>query len=110
MITNSLGFDSCPAVSMFVSTSVFAPWPRGTLKYWICVVLVVVTVVVFGRVGGHQFLIWDDELHVVGNPRLNPVTWGNVGEFWTEPRKPYGGLDIPLIYTFFAAEAWLCGV
>ncbi len=63
--------------------------------------LVLTLLAVFGQVYGHEFLTWDDEHHVAYNPRLNPVTWRSVGEFWTEP---YLGLYIPLSYTFFAAE------
>ena len=69
--------------------------------------LVAAVLAVFGQVGGHEFLIYDDEPHLVHNPRLNPVTWHNVGRFWVE--SSYWGLYIPLSYTFFAAEAWLAG-
>jgi len=71
--------------------------------------LVVVMLAVFGQVVGHGFLAWDDEEHVLKNPRLNPVTWYGVGEFWTEPTEPFFGLYIPLSYTFFAAESLLAG-
>ena len=69
--------------------------------------LIAAVLAVFGRVGGHEFLMYDDEPHLVDNPRLNPVTWRNVGRFWVEPS--YWGLYIPLSYTFFAAEASLAG-
>ncbi len=65
-------------------------------------ILLWAVVVVFGQVGGHEFLIWDDDKHVVENPHLNPVTWHGVKRFWQEP---YWGLYIPLSYTVFAAEA-----
>ena len=71
------------------------------------VVLVAAVLLVFGRVGGHEFLMYDDEPHLVDNPRFNPVTWSNVGLFWVE--KSYWGLYIPLSYTFFGAEAWIAG-
>jgi len=69
--------------------------------------LIAAVLAVFGRVGGHEFLMYDDEPHLVDNPRLNPVTWRSVGRFWVEPS--YWGLYIPLSYTFFAAEASLAG-
>ena len=69
--------------------------------------LVAAVLAVFGQVGGHEFLMYDDEPHLVDNPRLNPVTWHNVGRFWVE--SSYWGLYIPLSYTFFAAEASLAG-
>ncbi|HUT09657.1 MAG TPA: tetratricopeptide repeat protein [Thermoguttaceae bacterium] len=71
--------------------------------------LVVVMMAVFGQVAGHGFLAWDDEEHVLKNPRLNPVTWYGVWEFWAEPTEPFFGLYVPLSYTFFAAEAFLAG-
>ncbi len=70
-------------------------------------VLVAAVLVVFGGVCRHEFLMYDDEPHLVNNPRLNPVTWSNVGLFWVE--KSYWGLYIPLSYTFFAAEAAMAG-
>jgi tetratricopeptide (TPR) repeat protein len=69
--------------------------------------LVAAVLVVYVGVCGHQFLMYDDEPHLVNNPRLNPVTWRNVGRFWVE--QSYWGLYIPLSYTFFAAEASLAG-
>jgi len=71
--------------------------------------LVVVMAAVFGQIVGHGFLAWDDEEHVLKNPRLNPPTWYGVWEFWAEPTEPFFGLYIPLSYTFFAAEAFLAG-
>jgi tetratricopeptide (TPR) repeat protein len=80
--------------------------PHGGLL--LSVLLLVTTVLlVFGRVGWHEFLMYDDQEHLVNNPRLNPVTWPNVRLFWTE--QSYLGLYIPLSYTFFGAEAWVAG-
>jgi len=79
-------------------------WTRRPL--FLAVLLVAVTLAVFGQVLGHGFLTWDDQQHVLYNPRLNPLTWRGVGQFWTEP---YWGLYIPLSYTFFAAEAAVAG-
>ena len=71
------------------------------------VVLVAAMLLVFGKVGGYAFLMYDDEPHLLDNPRLNPVSWQGVGAFWTE--SSYWGLYIPLSYTFFGAEAALSG-
>jgi len=69
----------------------------------LAVALLVVTVLaVFGRVGGHEFLTWDDRQHIHGNPHLNPVSWRGLAGIWAEP---YWGLYVPASYTFFAAEA-----
>jgi tetratricopeptide (TPR) repeat protein len=82
------------------------PHPRTFHGLLLSILLLVTAVlVVFGRVGGHEFLIYDDETHLAHNPRFNPVTWRNVGQFWVE--RSYWGLYIPLSYTFFAAEALL---
>jgi len=64
--------------------------------------LVIATVIVFGQVGGHGFLNWDDTKHIRDNPHVNPPSWHGLAEIWTEP---YWGLYIPLSYTFFAGEA-----
>jgi len=75
--------------------------PRGRILPWL-VLLVVVISGVYGQVVTFDFLTWDDPHHITENPRLNPVSWESVAQFWTEP---YWGLYIPLSYTFFAAEA-----
>ena len=73
----------------------------------VCVlILIAATVAVFGQVGGHEFLSWDDNIHVTENPLLNPVRWGGVAELW---QQPYWGLYIPLSYTFFAGEMAAAG-
>ena len=64
--------------------------------------LIFVSLAVYGRVCGHQFLAWDDPQNVVSNRRVDPPTWHGVAESW---RRPYWGLYIPVAYTFFAAEA-----
>jgi len=71
---------------------------------WSALVLIVVVGTVFGRVGRHEFLAWDDDLHVVQNQQLNPPSWQSLGQFWTEP---YGGIYAPLSYTFFTVETLL---
>jgi hypothetical protein len=61
------------------------PQPRTFRGLLLSILLLVTAVlVVFGRVGGHEFLIYDDEPHVAQNPRFNPVTWRSVGQFWVE--------------------------
>ena len=37
--------------------------------------LIAAMAAVYGGVGRHEFLMYDDEPHLVDNPRLNPVTW-----------------------------------
>jgi len=57
---------------------------------------------VFGRILGHDFVLWDDPLHVTENPLLSLLTPGNLLHFW---RHSYEGLYIPASYMLFAAEA-----
>ena len=62
------------------------------------------TIAVFHPVLTHDFVAWDDDVHVYANPRLQPVTWANVRAFWA---APYEHLYIPLTYTVWAGLAWL---
>src|SRR5262245_13666118 len=62
------------------------------------------TVLIFGPVLTHDFVGWDDDLHVYANPRFQPVTWAHVYDFW---RAPYEHLYIPLTYTVWAGVVWL---
>jgi tetratricopeptide (TPR) repeat protein len=66
--------------------------------------LVLGLLVVFGPVTQHDFVVWDDDLHVYTNPYLNPVTWAHIATFW---RGPYEHLYIPLTYTVWAVVAWM---
>ena len=66
--------------------------------------LACITAVVFVRVVGFGWAGWDDELHVIRNPGLNPVSVEGVAGFWT---APYEGLYIPLSYMLFAGETLL---
>ncbi len=38
---------------------------------------------VFGPVVTHDFVPWDDDMNLYGNPRLNPVTPQKIALFWT---------------------------
>jgi tetratricopeptide (TPR) repeat protein len=70
---------------------------------WVALLLLA-TVVVFGRTLTHEFIEYDDDVNVYLNPGYNPLTAEGVARFW---REPYSGLYIPVTYTFFAAEALL---
>jgi Tfp pilus assembly protein PilF len=63
-----------------------------------------VLILVWRPVIEHDFVAWDDNLHVYENPRFHPVTWAHIGAFW---REPYEHLYIPVTYTVWAALAWL---
>ena len=76
--------------------------PTGEKRHprLIAALLLVLTLAVFQRVGGQDFVCWDDSLHVTGNPHLGSLA--QIGDFW---RHPYGGLYIPLSYTAYALVA-----
>ncbi|HHH11228.1 MAG TPA: hypothetical protein ENK23_04045, partial [Sorangium sp.] len=71
---------------------------------WLLLVLTAASVALFAQTLTFDFVDWDDPLNVVKNPLLKPPTWGKVLYFW---RKPFGGLYIPVTYSFFALEAWI---
>ncbi len=62
------------------------------------------TLVVWGRVAWFDFLSWDDGLNVAQNPRLLPPTRSSVADFW---RAPFAGLYVPVAYSYWSALARL---
>jgi protein O-mannosyl-transferase len=78
--------------------------PLHRLSLLIGLLLCLALVVVFGPVLTHDFVGWDDDLHVYANPHFQPVTWAHVYAFW---RAPYEHLYIPLTYTVWAGVVWL---
>ncbi|MBX9787627.1 MAG: tetratricopeptide repeat protein [Pirellulales bacterium] len=74
-------------------------------RRWLAGLLVVaVTVTVFGRSFSFAFLGQDDFDNILVNPQLNPPTWNRIARFW---REPYLSLYIPVTYTFWSGETWL---
>lgn len=67
-------------------------------------VLGAIILLVFGQTLGHEFLTWDDDLHITANPAFNPLGWSNLLWFW---RAPYENLYIPVSYSVLAAEVAL---
>ncbi len=55
--------------------------------------------IAFAQVPMYDFVSWDDDIHVYGNPNLNPLTAQSLAHIWTQP---YQKLYIPLSYSFFA--------
>jgi len=49
-----------------------------------------------------DFLSYDDNIHIVRNPWLNPPTWESLGRFWS---GPYWGEYVPLTYSLWALES-----
>src|SRR5215470_15448203 len=72
------------------------------IPHTVATLLVLVTLAVFWQVHGHEFVLWDDGLHVYENPYLQALTFDNIRVFW---RAPYAELYIPLTYTLWALTA-----
>jgi tetratricopeptide (TPR) repeat protein len=75
-----------------------APW----IPHAVAILLVLVTLAVFGQIYNSEFVLWDDGLHVFENPYLQSLTFDNILAIW---REPYGELYIPLTYTLWALTA-----
>jgi protein O-mannosyl-transferase len=62
--------------------------------------VVILTVgALFGRTVGFGLIEFDDQLHLTGNPFLQPDSPGRFAHFWSEP---YGKLFIPVTYNLWA--------
>src|SRR4051812_43999808 len=82
--------------------------PRRTSAPWHSVlgvlVLVAATVATYGRVCGHEFTWWDDQMTLHHNPRYNPPTGEGIRETWV---KPVDGLYAPVTYSYWGTLAFL---
>lgn len=67
-------------------------------------IIALAVLAVFGRTIAFDFVRWDDYLHVVENPELNPPTWASLAYFWTSAHQ---GLYIPLAYSAWTGIARL---
>ena len=72
------------------------------IPHTVATLLILVTLAVFWQVHSHEFVLWDDGLHVYENPYLQALTFDNIRVFW---REPYAELYIPLTYTLWALTA-----
>jgi hypothetical protein len=52
-------------------------------------ILLLITVALFGRTLGHEFLVWDDGPNIYLNRAMIEDPLAGVGSFW---RGPYAGL------------------
>jgi tetratricopeptide (TPR) repeat protein len=66
--------------------------------------VVLITVMVFLPVCGHEFLYYDDSVNITENPSLASLSWANIRHFW---QAPYLKLYIPLTYTLWSLQAAL---
>ena len=49
------------------------------------VAAVLITLLVFGRVAGNDFVLWDDTVEIYRNGYLNPPSWDHLVFLWTHP-------------------------
>ena len=71
-------------------------------RFLIPLLLVVIPLLVWGRVGRLGFVGWDDDIHVYNNPYLNPPTIDSALHFW---KGPHEAMYIPLTFTAWAVIA-----
>ncbi|MBI5536975.1 MAG: tetratricopeptide repeat protein [Deltaproteobacteria bacterium] len=76
--------------------------PPGRLRLAVAAALVAAVLVVFAPVAGHQFVFWDDDIHIHENPGLRSVSLASTLHFWTTPHQK---LYIPVTYTAWSAIA-----
>ena len=60
--------------------------------------LVLLVLAVFGQLLGHEFLRWDDDIHITHTAQLRPPSAEGLLRFWAEPFK---GLYTPLAYSYW---------
>ncbi|HZZ43796.1 MAG TPA: tetratricopeptide repeat protein [Tepidisphaeraceae bacterium] len=61
-------------------------------------IIFIVIAVVFHLLLSADFVSWDDWQTIAQNPRLNPVTWEEVGYYWAHS---YMDLYVPVTYMFW---------
>jgi tetratricopeptide (TPR) repeat protein len=69
-----------------------------------------VVMLVFGGIVTHDWVEFDDTIHVTENPSFFPVSWQGLAGFWA---LPYRNLYVPMSYMLYAGECvatrWLYG-
>ncbi len=64
--------------------------------YLFSILLVLLTLCVFAKTLGHGFVLWDDDINIFANPRLQSDSPSGLSSFW---KAPYTGLYIPVTYS-----------
>src|SRR3954471_13523300 len=72
-----------------------------------CALLVVVVSVLFGRVAGFEFLLWDDDRMLLQNPPLQALTWQNIN--WMLRDRTYNSMYMPLGWLEYAVTLAIFG-
>jgi hypothetical protein len=81
-----------------------APRPSTAWTAGAVLLLVTITILVFGRVCTHEFTWWDDPMTLHHNPRYNPPSGEKIAQTWKEP---VDGLYAPITYSYWGAVAYL---
>jgi len=74
-----------------------APFLRLAPAAAVCAVVILV----FGGIVTHDWVEFDDTIHVIENPSFFPVSWHGLAGFWT---RPYRNLYVPMSYMLYAGE------
>ena len=83
---------------------------RCLKRHWPVLVIVGAVLLVYGRAAGFEFLAWDDETYLLGNPFLRGFSLGNLRGILTPGRIPGERLYIPLTYFSFLLESAVFGL
>jgi len=96
---------------MAAEASSFSPrhLPRSakTRQLFSVLLLILATAFVFRDVVNHDFVAWDDSIHVYENPFINPPTLNKTLHFW---KQPHEGLYIPVTYSVWSGLALLSSI
>jgi tetratricopeptide (TPR) repeat protein len=80
---------------------------RNTTSYnllFVSLMLAMVITAVYWRILGHDFVLWDDNIHVFNNAYLQPFTLQSFSHFW---HTPFHALYIPIAYIAFGLLSFL---
>jgi len=69
--------------------------------------LLLLVVVVFSQVCGHEFLEYDDQQNITQNELVTEFTAAHLAHFW---KTPFAGMYIPLTYNFWSLQAKLASL
>lgn len=73
-------------------------------NHLISIVLLALTLIIFGKTLNGAFLKWDDNIHIYDNPYFNPPSISNISNIWS---APFRGLYTPVTYTLWGLIAKL---
>ncbi len=70
-------------------------------------ILAAMVLLVFGRLCAADFIVWDDSMMLVSNPRMNPPSLEGLAHYW---RVPAHGLYVPVLWTIYSVLSALAYV